>query len=252
VAPVLVAGALAACARGRPVSEGAPPATDSAWLASVGFPLRERVALLHLSRSEISALDVDSVAQLLQRAPRVEVSVRADRRKNYRLHGSANWATSPGTDPGCDLDFYINGNRLQIRDGGISELLPDRLLHPLNFAGIEVFAAAEAPVGDPSGCGAVLYWIPRMRERDDPPFTSSLNGRVLRLPGGAGLAGVTVTAEPGGRARVTDARGRFDFGAVPAALYRLEADVPEWGKYRADLALRSGGVGEVVIEIERR
>jgi hypothetical protein len=139
-----------------------------------------------------------------------------------------------------------------VRAGDIAELQPDRLLDPRNLAGLEVFDAAAAPVGDPSGCGAILYWIPRLRDRSDREFTSAVHGRVVRLPGGEGIAGVTVTAEPGGLARVTDERGRFDFGAVPPAVYSLEADVPEWGRYRTGLALRAGGSGEVVIEIERR
>ena len=58
-----------------------------------------------------------------------------------------------------------------------------------------------------------------------------------------GLAGCA----PGGLRRVTDARGRFDFGAVPPARDRLEAQVPGWRPYRTELMLRSGGAAEVEI-----
>jgi hypothetical protein len=240
---------LAACGgRGQPGSASAP-ASDSAWLASVGFPLRERDALLHLTAAEISALRVDSIAQLLEHAEDVEVRLRRDGRKDYLLHRASNWLA----DPGCPLDFYINGNLLQVRAGpDVVDLQEDRLFDPPNLTGLEIFRAADAPIGSQRGCGVVLFWVRRLRHRDDPAFTGALTGKIVRQPGNQGVAGVTVKAEPGGLTQVTNAGGLFSFGAVPAAIYRVEADVPDWGKYRTEIAVRSKGVGDVTIEVERR
>jgi hypothetical protein len=240
---------LVACGpRGR-AGSAAAPASDSAWLASVGFPLREPESLLHLTATDIAALRVDSIAQLLEQAEDVEVRLRRDGRKDYLLHRTSNWLA----DPGCPLDFYINGNLLQVRAGpDVLDLQEDRLFDPRNLTGLEIFSAADAPVGGESACGVVLFWVRRLRHRDDPPFTAALTGRIVRQPGNQGVAGVTVKAEPGGLTQVTNADGRFSFGAVPAAIYTVEADVPDWGKYRTEIGLRSNGVGDVTIEVERR
>ena len=95
-----------------------------------------------------------------------------------------------------------------MRVGDLREVQPDRLFEPRYLTALEVFDAADAPVGRGEECGAVLYWVARLREGDEPPLTAALHGRIVRLPEGEGIAGVTVTAEPGGLRRVTNARGR--------------------------------------------
>jgi hypothetical protein len=244
---LLFVGALGACAPGRPLAPSLAATNDSVWLIRTGFPLREPDALLHLDRAEISTLRVDSVSQVLARAPRVEVRLRRDGRKEYLLHRTDGW-----DDPGCALDFYVNGSLLQMRVGDILELQRDRIFEPHQLNGLEIFAAADAPVGDATGCGAVLMWVGRLRERDDPPFTAALHGQIVRLPDRQGVAGVPVRVEPGALRRVTDERGRFDFGHVPAARYRIETDVPGWGMYRDEFGLRSGATAELLIEVDGR
>jgi hypothetical protein len=245
---------MAACGSrgGRSLGQPSAPASDSAWLAAVGFPLRERGALLHLTAREISSMRLDSIAQLLETAPRVEVYLRGDGRKEYLLHRGSDWADRPDTDRGCPMDFYINGNQLQIRAADVVDLLPDRLFDPRNVTAVEIFRGADAPIGSETACGAVLFWVGRLRDSDDPPFTAILTGKIVRQPGNQPIAGVTVTAEPGGLTQVTNARGLFSFGAIPVAVYRLEADVPDWGKYRTEIGLRANSIGDVMIEVERR
>lgn len=250
--PALLCASLAGCAQGRPIAAGAEPETDSAWLATVGFPLREGDALLHLDRAEIGAQRADSVAELLRLEPRVEIRLRADGRKEYRLHRTADWAANPRQTRFCELDFYLNGQLVRQRMDDIRWLQPDRMMAPWDLAALEVFALEEAPVTPPGACGAILLWAPRLRDHDEPPFTGFVTGRIVRVPGGEGIAGVEVRAEPGGHVRRTDARGRFDFGALPAARYRIDAVLPGGGSYRTELGVRSNGEAEVVVEVEAR
>jgi hypothetical protein len=242
--------AAAGCAPGMIGGSTFIPA-DSTWLLEKGFWLRREQALLHLSQREIAALDVDSMAQVLGRAPRVEVRQANSGLKQYLLHRSAGWASDP-TDVGCPLDFYLNGSRLQIRSQGILEIQMDRVLRPLAITGVEIYDAARAPVGPADGCGAVLYWNLRYDDAADPEMTSSLHGRIVRLPGEEGVAGIEVTAEPGALRTTTDRNGRFDFGFVPAATYRVRAVVPDWGEYDSELPLRAGGRADMLIEVEKR
>lgn len=244
---VLPAAPAAAPAPGRTV----PPDPESRWLAAHGFELRRETALLQRDRREISALAADSLAQILRLAPHVEVRPLANGRTEFLLNRAPTTANPAEPEP-CVLDFYLNGSLVQQRLGDISALHVDRFLDPHALSGIEVFDAATAPVGRLDDCGAILLWSFRLADSRDPVFTGSVSGRVTRLPGSQPLAGIRVTLEPGALVRVTDDAGRFDFGSLPPARYRVAATGPDLGIWSTLVRLRAGSTANITIELEPR
>lgn len=223
---------------------------ESSWLAATGFNLRPESALLHLTRREISTLNVDSLVQILRQVPRIEVRLLATGQTEFRLHSSHQWATTPPPRAeSCELDFYLNGSLVQQRMGDIWEMSIHRMLYPRDLTGIEVYDASNAPVGSPEACGAVLLWIDRMRHSRDPDFAGSLRGRVIRPSDNAPVAGVMVTLEPGNLQRRTDDQGRFDYGRLPPARYRVMANVPEWGTWSTEVLLRATSTADVLLQV---
>jgi hypothetical protein len=137
-----------------------------------------------------------------------------------------------------------------VRDRGLAPLDLDRWLLPRELSGVEVHDADHAPSVPPGGCAAAFLWVHRLDHVQDPEFTGSLSGRVMRLPVNEPLAGVRVVVQPGGHEVVTDAFGRFDLGRLPAARYRVQVAVPEWGAFGTEVMLLVGSRAEVTVQVE--
>jgi hypothetical protein len=238
---------------------------EGSWLSSKGFELRAGNALLHQSAGQINLAVLTNLERILRQVPRVEVVRRADGRNEYRLHTTADWDTRTDSTPPCLLEFFLNGSMVRgnvptsmidysdPRVAAQTDLRPldlDRWFEASLVTGIEVFDGENAPVLIPGGCGAALIWAYRLEDDQDPEFRGRLSGRVVRVPEGVPVVGVIVTLQPGGVELETDAFGRFDFGRLPPARYRVEVTVPEWGKWATEVMLRSTGVADVRIEVE--
>jgi hypothetical protein len=63
------------------------------------------------------------------------------------------------------------------------------------------------------------------------------------------VQGVRVTVSPGGLERRTDSFGRFDFGWLPAARYRVDVAAPG-ATFTNEVLLRAGGRAEVSVQVE--
>lgn len=215
------------------------------WVASTGFDLRADRAMLHLTRTQISQLSVDSLPQLLVRAPNVEVRPRQNEVTEYRLHPDAGWARTDAVDSSCEIDFYLNGSLVFDRMEAVVGLGLHELLKPRDLSGLELYDGESSPVGPTDACGALLLWVDAARHRDDPDFTGNVFGRVG--DDDAVVPGTTVRLSPGGFEAEIDARGFFDFGPLPPALYLLEAVLPEWGSWSTAIDVRAGTSVEVVV-----
>jgi hypothetical protein len=249
----------------QPEGIAALSGAEGAWLSSKGFELRAGDALLHQSAGQINLALLTNLERILRQIPRVEVVRRADGRNEYRLHAATDWATRADSTPPCLLEFFLNGSMVRgnvptsmidysdPRLTAQTDLRPlelDRWLEASLVTGIEVFDGENAPVLIPGGCGAALIWAYRLEDEQDPEFRGRLSGRVVRVPEGVPVVGVIVRLEPGGVELQTDAFGRFEYGRLPPARYRIEATVPAWGKWTTEVMLRSGSLADVRIEVE--
>lgn len=225
-------------------SVGAGEVTD--WLVSVGFDLRLDRALLHWTHKEIVDLRYRSLTQVLTDSPRLEVKQLAGGEAEFRLHVSADWATLPESDPGCDLDLYLNGSLVQRAPDAPREVQLHQFLEPRHITGIEVFDGAVAPVGRPDSCGAVLLWVADLRTRRDPAFTGNVRGHVAGLDD-VSPGSVEVRLRPGGIEAHLDDQGRFDFGPLPPAVYVIDASIPDWGAWSTQVELRAQTTVEVAL-----
>jgi hypothetical protein len=126
----------------------------------------------------------------------------------------------------------------------------DRWLFPRYVSAVEIFDAQESPVQAPGGCGAALFWVYRLDNDEDPEFTGSLQGRVMRVPANVPVEGVPVKIQPLGLERRTDRFGRFDFGFLPPARYRIDVVVPDWGPFSSEVMLRAFSRAEVTVEVQ--
>ncbi len=225
---------------------------ESSWLAEKGFPLRTEEALLHLTGAEVRRRGLDAIARIVEELPRVEVRTFVTGAHELRLHDAAGWKLGDPDASWCTLDLYVNGN-LARQGSGDPGLTPDRLLDTRlrDLSGVEVFDAADAPVAPPGGCGVVLLWFYEMPELD-VDFEGRLSGRITLAPDDAPANGVLVTLEPGGRELRTDLRGRFDFGRLPPARYRIEATLPGWGTWSTTVPVKAGDDQDVTIRVEVR
>lgn len=232
---------------GAPVTVAAQP-PDSVWLAARGFFVRGEngYALAHLDASEVRRLRGSRLTQVIAATlPRLEVRPDAARRTTIFLHPDADWQSG---QEGCELSMFLNGRLVQqvgARTGGI-----DRTVRRSDVDAIEVYEGDVAPVGHPEGCGAVLIWAYRMRNSVDDEFSGQLRGRVVQQPGAEPVAGVRVVIEPGGQEQTTDSSGRFDFGAMPAAVYTLTAFTPQGPSWSTTIGLRAFAIAQIDIEVE--
>ncbi|HZD03309.1 MAG TPA: carboxypeptidase-like regulatory domain-containing protein, partial [Longimicrobiales bacterium] len=249
-----------------PVAAGALAPADSIWLASKGFWLRGDETLLHETRREIAAEPGDTtLSQVVARAPGVEALLMASGGRELRLRPPD---AAPSTEA-CRLDVYWNGRLARQREPSravrsrprptvrpsrartwsASGLDLDGLVPVAGLTGIEVFEAAEAPVETSGGCGAVLLWMRGEALGDDPPFTGTLEGRVTCAAGGP-LVSAPVTVEPGDTHLVTDGDGFFRIEDLSAAHYRVDVEVPVWGRWSTRVGLRAGSTARVEAEVE--
>jgi hypothetical protein len=230
----------------------AVPSAESKWLAEKGFPLRTEEALLHLTGREVRRRGLDAIARILEQTPRVEARRLASGANELRLHDAVDWRRGDPDGSWCTLDLYLNGN-LARRGAGEPALTPDRVLDTRlsDLSGVEVFDVAGAPVAPPGGCGVVLLWFHRMPELD-VDFEGRLSGRVTVPPESGPATDVVVTLHPGGVELHADDRGRFDFGRLPPAHYRIEATLPGWGTWSTTVPLRAGDDQDVTIRVEGR
>jgi hypothetical protein len=235
------------------------------WLDAKGFPLRADDALLHQTQREISGRGLESLERVLTQVPRLEARDRVTGRIEYRLHAAEAWTADPEASVSCPLEFFLNGSLVranvpalmvdasELARGAGADLRPldmDRWLSPHDLTAVEMFDGGEAPVTVPGGCGATLLWVHRLEHPDDPDFTGALRGRVVRAPGDTPLADILVRLDPGGIERRTDAFGRFDFGRLAPARYRVRVAVPEWGEWVTEVRLRAGSAADVAVQIE--
>ena len=224
---------------------------ETAWLASVGFNLRQDRALLHRTNREIIDLGYDSLPQLLSEIPRLEARLLITGETELRLHPTAEWSRFPDIDDSCELDFYLNGSLVRQRIDDIWEMQIHRMLEPRYVTGIEVFEGSSSPVGAPEDCGYILLWVTRLRHRDDPEFTGNMRGQVIGLDETAPDS-VEVRVQPGGIEARLDDQGHFDFGPLPPAVYVIEASIPDWGTWSTQVELRARATVDVVIEVVSR
>jgi hypothetical protein len=260
--------ALESTAAARPASGAATAAdgTEVRWLATKGFELRGSRALLHQTRDQFEGRGLESIEKILTQVPRVEAKKLVSEGIEYRLHAFEGWQSNPEESPSCPLGFYLNGSLVQANvptllgeyttRGALpsgNEFRPldlDRWIFPRYISAVEVFDVDESPVQAPGGCGAALFWVHRLESDEDPEFTGSLSGRVMRVPANAPVEGVKVTIQPLGLERTTDRFGRFEFGSLPAARYRVDVVVPEWGPFSSEVMLRAYSRAEVTLEVQ--
>ena len=245
------AGSPARTSSAPPPDDARAPDADARWLAEKGFPLRTPGALLHQTGAEVRHRGLPSIARILEQVPRIEVRRFASGAHEFRLHEADDWKRRGAGDSWCTLDLYLNGS-LARQGAGEPGLTPDRILDLRlpDLMAVEVFDAEDAPVAAGEGCGAALLWFRRMAAQD-LDFEGRISGRIL-LPGGAPASDVVVTLSPGGAEFRTDERGRFDFGRLPPARYRIEATLPGWGTWTTAVPLRAGDDRDVTIRVEVR
>jgi hypothetical protein len=233
-------------------AEAAETDAEARWLAQSGFPLRAEEALLHQSGEEVRSRGLNTIARILEQVAQVEARRLLSGANELRFHASDGWRRDATDDAVCVLGLYLNGNRVRA-GAGDPDLSPDRVLdlRLRGLSAVEVFDAARAPVAADGGCGVALLWFHRMQEHG-VDFEGRLSGRVVVGADDAPAAGVLVTVEPGGHSFRTDERGRFDFGRMPPARYRLGATIPEWGSWASTVRLRAGDDQELTIRVETR
>jgi len=208
----------------------------SAWVDSTGFGLRSNRALFQAGPDEVATARPDSLAGLLMRIPRVEVREPGIRQTEFWLHPTSNWTSGQETSQSCILDTYLTGNLVVQRLGGNPW---HRLIEPRSVSGVEVYEGALAPVGSADSCGAILLWVERLRDGDDPTFEGRIEGEVRSdepLPAG----GVAVRLVQAGQEVQSGADGRFEFDAVLPAFYTLEVELPGSGPWRMEVEVRAG------------
>jgi hypothetical protein len=223
-------------ASGGATTTGTAGLRVSAWVDSTGFGLRSDRALFQAGPEELAMARPDSLTGLLMRIPRLEVREPISRQTEFWLHTTSNWTAGGDTSQSCVLDTYLNGSVVVQRLGGNPW---HRLIEPRSVSGIEVYEGALAPVGAADSCGAILLWVERLRDGDDPTFEGRIEGEVRSdepLPAG----GVPVRLVQGGREVQSDAVGRFEFDAVLPASYTLEVELPAWGAWRMEVEVRAG------------
>lgn len=223
-------------ASGGSTTIGAPRSEVSAWVDSTGFSLRSERALFQAGPEDLAMARPDSLTGLLMRIPRLEVREPISRQTEFWLHPTSNWTRGGDTSESCTLDTYLNGSLVVQRLGGNPW---HHQISPRSLSGIEVHEGALAPVGSPDSCGAILLWVERLRDGDDPPFEGRIAGQVHSaepLPSG----GVPVRLVQLGRETRSDADGRFEFDAVPPASYTLEVSLPDRGAWRLEVDVRAG------------
>lgn len=225
---------------------------EAAWLASVGFDLREDRALLHRTNREMIDLGYDTLLQVLSEIPRLEARLLITGEMVFRLHPTTEWSRFSDVDDSCELDFYLNGSLVRQRIDDIWEVQIHRMLEPRVVTGIEVFEGSSSPVGAPEDCGYILLWVTRLRHRDDPDFTGTVRGRVLGLGDLIPADSVVLRIQPGLAEARLDDQGRFDFGPLPPAVYVIEASIPDWGTWSTQIELRARAAVDVVIEVVSR
>lgn len=223
-----------------------PPGPVPGWVEATGFVRRAPRALLRAGPHELRAARVASLTELFQQIPRVEVRRRGMAGTELRLHPEDGWRDEGRPDESCLLEPYLNGSRLRPRSAGDWQF--HTAIQPADVAGIEVFDAADAPVGDANACGVILLWVEPLRDRDDPPFLGWIEGRIQR--DGLPVAGTPVRLRPDGQEVLTDKEGRFEMGAVPPTRYTLEADVPGWGTWRMEVDVRAGATTDAGIHVD--
>lgn len=222
---------------------------ERAWLDSLGYPLRRQRALGSYTARQISEAGFDSMAELLSAVSRLELRPYLSGGMQIRLHAPGDWQQRSGPDASCEVDLYLNGSRVEARQGDMTSFRLDDLVRPRDVTAIEVFEAASAPTGDPEGCGAVLLWVAAFRHRDDPSFRGVLDGRVVGLPDDVSAEDVRLRLTPGGAAADVDDQARFSFGPLPPAHYRIEAEVPGWGAWTMEVEIRAASTVEAVLEL---
>ncbi len=211
---------------------GTGPASDLAWLSSVGFPGREgwESTALFLERREIPPSGTFTV--LLQDVP----NIRIDRRPR------GGWGVGeirPQLGDTCAVHVYLNGTRIEVAD--LKAPIPlDSFVPARALDGLELHVGGEGPTFEPDGCGVLLLWSAEMRRREDLPFRGRVEGRVrstspdsivgleLETQGGAVALeleppGSAVALEPGlpVAAVVPDPEGGFEFRDLLPGTYRL-------------------------------
>lgn len=191
----------------------------------------------------------DSIPQVLDEAERLEVRRAVSGRTSLHVLGAARAEAPPGSDGACAIeDYYLNGRLVRQRFGSSEEASMVRRFEPRVVSGLEVFEGRDAPVGANRACGAVLYWVSTVRSPEDPDFSGTLVGRIV-APDPSSLEDLAVRAEPGGHVARVDARGAFDFGALPPAHYTLEVEVDGVGVLRQPVDVRAFARSSALIEI---
>ena len=91
---------------------------------------------------------------------------------------------------------------------------------------------------------------PTEQQRIGVTFAPVTAGRVMRVPENVPVEGVVVTVQPGGLEQRTDRFGRFDFGWLPAARYRIDVVVPDWGPFSSEVMLRAGSNADIAVQVQ--
>lgn len=219
----------------------AAQASDSAWLASKGFYLRRAEALLHHDRAGLLRRRGQPFSRVVAEAPGVRARRTTDGLVRIRF------APEPGAVE-CEPEIHVNGSRMEQRLAA-ADLSLDQLIRVYDLDGIEVFDADHAPLGDGTGCAVILAWSFRAADRRDPEFTGVLRGQALRGDGAGAVGDIEVVLEPGGWRQRTGSDGRFDFGALPPANYRVTATAPGGEAWTAEVRVRAYSASEILITI---
>jgi hypothetical protein len=215
---------------------------DSAWLATKGFFLRADGAVVHLAPRALREGGARPLRRILGDVPGIQVRARGEREVEFWLEPEA----GPAADA-CRLDLYVNGGRIQLRLREQNVAI-DQLIRPADLTAIEVFRAAEAPAGDPDGCGAVLVWSHATRHLFDDDFTGTLRG-LVQFTNSEGVPGADVRLEPGGHRTVTDASGRFSIERLAPAVYQVVVTSREGVAASMEYMVRAHAVTELILEL---
>ncbi len=223
-----------------------PPddAVLAAWLASKGFTerLRQERDRASMTSFQIRSSGARTITDLLRLVKGVAVHDFSSGGQELRLAG--------GGDRGqnCALEVFLNGAPVRFGLDNRSFAL-DSLLAVTSLNGLELYDALESPVATATGCGALLLWSWRDRERVEAPFVGVVSGRVLdesRAP----VAGVRVSIGSASTV-LTDAAGNFLVPALVPGVYDLHTELVGRTGPVQPLTVRALGVTRIDVPWQR-